>query len=54
MDAFGQIDIVVNNAGSMRNAMIEDCSLELWEEMYAVLARGFFLVSREAFRHWKT
>jgi NAD(P)-dependent dehydrogenase (short-subunit alcohol dehydrogenase family) len=54
VDAFGQIEIVVNNAGSMRNALIEDCSLELWEEMYAVLARGYFLVAREAFRHWKS
>lgn len=54
VDAFGQIDIIVNNAGSMRNALIEDCSLELWEEMYAVLARGYFLVAREAFRHWKS
>lgn len=54
VDTFGQIDIVVNNAGSMRNAMIEDCPLELWEEMYAVLARGYFLVAREAFRHWKS
>jgi len=53
VQAFGQVDIVVNNAGSMRNAMIEDCPLELWEEMYAVLARGYFLVAREAFRHWK-
>jgi NAD(P)-dependent dehydrogenase (short-subunit alcohol dehydrogenase family) len=54
VDTFGQIDIVVNNAGSMQNAMIEDCTLELWEEMYAVLARGYFLVAREAFRHWKS
>jgi NAD(P)-dependent dehydrogenase (short-subunit alcohol dehydrogenase family) len=54
VETFGQIDIVVSNAGSIRNAMIEDCSLELWESMYAVLARGYFLVAREAFRHWKS
>lgn len=53
VETFGRIDIVVNNAGSMKNAMIDDCPLELWEEMYAVLARGYFLVAREAFRHWK-
>jgi NAD(P)-dependent dehydrogenase (short-subunit alcohol dehydrogenase family) len=53
VDRFGKIDILVNNAGSIKNAMIEDCPLELWEEMYAVLARGYFLVAREGFRHWK-
>ena len=54
LETFDQIDIVVNNAGSIKNALIEDCPLELWEEMYAVLARGYFLVAREAFRHWKS
>ncbi len=54
VETLGQIDIVVSNAGSIKNAMIEDCPLELWEEMYAVLARGYFLVAREAFRHWKS
>ncbi len=53
VDRFGKIDIVVNNAGSIKNALVENCSLELWEEMYGVLARGYFLVAREAFRHWK-
>lgn len=50
---FEKIDIVVNNAGSIKNALIENCPLELWEEMYGVLARGYFLMAREAFRHWK-
>jgi NAD(P)-dependent dehydrogenase (short-subunit alcohol dehydrogenase family) len=53
VEAFGQFDIVISNAGSMQNAMIEDCPLKLWEDMYAVLARGYFLVARQAFRHWK-
>src|SRR5512135_3653 len=54
VDVFDHFDIVVNNAGSIQNAMIEDCTLELWEAMYAVLARGYFLVARQAFRHWKS
>lgn len=53
VETYGQVDIVVSNAGSLKNTMIEECPLELWEEMYAVLARGYFLVAREAFRHWK-
>lgn len=54
VEKFGQYDIIVNNAGSIKNALIEDCSLDLWEEMYSVLARGYFLVAREGFRYWKT
>lgn len=50
---FSDLDIVVNNAGSMQNAAIEDCSLQLWQEMMDVLVTAYFLVAREAFRYWK-
>lgn len=50
---FGNLDIVINNAGSMQNAPIEDCPLQLWQDMMDVLATGYFLVAREAFRYWK-
>jgi NAD(P)-dependent dehydrogenase (short-subunit alcohol dehydrogenase family) len=50
---FGDLDIVVNNAGSMQNALIENASLKLWQDMYDVLATAYFLVAREAFRFWK-
>jgi NAD(P)-dependent dehydrogenase (short-subunit alcohol dehydrogenase family) len=48
--AYGGIDIVVSNAGLASSAPIEETSIELWERNYAVLARGYFLVAREAFR----
>ena len=47
---FGGVDIVVSSAGLASSAPIADTSLELWERNYAVLARGYFLVAREAFR----
>jgi rhamnulose-1-phosphate aldolase/alcohol dehydrogenase len=47
---FGGVDIVVSSAGLASSAPIEDTTLELWESNYAVLARGYFLVAREAFR----
>lgn len=50
---FGGLDIVVNNAGSMQNAPIENCSLQLWQDMLDVLATAYFLVAREAVRYWK-
>jgi rhamnulose-1-phosphate aldolase/alcohol dehydrogenase len=48
--AFGGVDIVVSSAGLASSAPIGDTSLDLWETNYAVLARGYFLVAREAFR----
>jgi rhamnulose-1-phosphate aldolase/alcohol dehydrogenase len=48
--AFGGIDIVVSNAGIASSAPIEDTTLELWDRNNDILARGYFLVAREAAR----
>ena len=47
---FGGLDILVSNAGIASSAPIEDTSIELWDKNMSVLATGYFLVSREAFR----
>lgn len=52
VQTFGEINIVVANAGSMRVAPIHETSLDVWREMFAVLTEGAFLTAREAFRHW--
>ncbi|MGA2924592.1 MAG: bifunctional aldolase/short-chain dehydrogenase [Solirubrobacteraceae bacterium] len=49
VERYGGIDIVVSNAGLASSAPIEDTTLAEWERNYAVLARGYFLVAREAF-----
>ncbi|HZC19678.1 MAG TPA: SDR family NAD(P)-dependent oxidoreductase, partial [Rubrobacteraceae bacterium] len=46
---FGGVDVVVSNAGLASSAPVEETSVEMWDKNYAVLARGYFLVSREAF-----
>jgi rhamnulose-1-phosphate aldolase/alcohol dehydrogenase len=51
---FGGIDILVSNAGIASASPIEETSLELWNKNISVLATGYFLVSREAFRLMKT
>jgi rhamnulose-1-phosphate aldolase/alcohol dehydrogenase len=48
--AFGGIDILVSNAGIASSAPIEDTTLELWDRNNDILARGYFLVAREAAR----
>ena len=47
---FGGIDILVSNAGFASSAPIEATTLGLWKKNIDVLATGYFLVSREAFR----
>ena len=48
--AFGGVDIVVSNAGIASSAPIEETTLELWDRNNDILARGYFLVAREAVR----
>jgi rhamnulose-1-phosphate aldolase/alcohol dehydrogenase len=48
--AFGGIDLVVNNAGLSKSAKLEDTTTEVWDLQFDVMARGSFLVSREAAR----
>ncbi len=47
---FGGVDIVVSNAGLASSAPIESTSVAEWDRNHDVLAKGYFLVSREAFR----
>jgi rhamnulose-1-phosphate aldolase/alcohol dehydrogenase len=47
---YGGLDILVSSAGLATSAPITETTLAEWELNYAVLARGYFLASREAFR----
>ncbi len=51
--AFGGIDILVSNAGISSSAPIEDTELSMWNRNIDILATGYFLNSREAFRLFK-
>ncbi|TCQ77937.1 rhamnulose-1-phosphate aldolase/alcohol dehydrogenase [Ochrobactrum sp. BH3] len=46
----GGIDILVSNAGIASSAPIETTELSMWNRNIDILATGYFLVSREAFR----
>ena len=47
---YGSLDILVASAGLASSAPVTETSLTVWEMNYAVLARGYFLAAREAFR----
>ena len=42
----GQIHALVNNAGILKLGMIEDLAPEIWDQTFAVNARGVFLVTQ--------
>ncbi len=48
--AFGGVDLVVNNAGLSISEPLLETSTQDWDQQHAVMARGSFLVSREAAR----
>jgi 3-oxoacyl-[acyl-carrier protein] reductase len=50
--AAGRLDILVNNAGSpVRRARIEECPLDLWQQVLAVNLSSVFLVTQRAIPH---
>ena len=48
--AFGGVDLVVNNAGLSLSRPLLETTVEDWDLQHDVMARGSFLVSREAAR----
>lgn len=53
IDAFGRLDVLVSNAGSLRNAPIDELSDETLDAMLAVHLKGGFNVCRPAFKEMK-
>jgi rhamnulose-1-phosphate aldolase/alcohol dehydrogenase len=51
---FGGVDILVSNAGIASSAPVEETTLALWNRNMDILSTGYFLVSREAFRLFRT
>jgi len=53
IDKFGQIDIVVNNAGILRDRMFHYMTPEEWDAVIKVHLYGAFYVSRAAIPHFR-
>lgn len=53
LSTFGRLDVVVNNAGILRDRMFVNTSIEEWDLIMRVHLRGHFCTSRHAAAHWR-
>ncbi|HVX19760.1 MAG TPA: SDR family oxidoreductase [Acidimicrobiales bacterium] len=53
VDTFGGLDVVVNNAGILRDGMLFNLSEEDWDAVIRVHLKGTFAPSRHAAAYWR-
>jgi NAD(P)-dependent dehydrogenase (short-subunit alcohol dehydrogenase family) len=53
VDTFGHLDVVVNNAGFVRDRMFVNTAEEEWDAVVRIHLKGHFCVSRWAASYWR-
>ncbi|GAA4503816.1 SDR family oxidoreductase [Actinoallomurus oryzae] len=53
IEAFGRLDVLVNNAGFLRDRMLVNLGEDEWDAVMRVHLKGHFLPLRNAAAHWR-
>jgi NAD(P)-dependent dehydrogenase (short-subunit alcohol dehydrogenase family) len=53
LDTYGRLDVLVNNAGFVRDRMLATMSEEEWDAVVRVHLKGHFAPLRHAIDHWR-
>ena len=54
LDTFGELHVLVNNAGILRDKMFVNMDVQMWDDVMRVHLRGTFCPTRHAVDYWRS